>query len=264
MSSAEQQAIAQLHTLPSVRKQVLEPLLSQGPSEIVPSLLRSKATSLQTIKDLKGVIGHTDAWKDIQAEAMHQLVDNPAQIRKIAKESMRQLFSHPDQVHFLDELSHWYHASSARSRLVRPEASTGVQTVTVSQLGSGITLTVGGLAGMLGSFGPSTQGGYGPPAAVLAGAGILISPAVVARMVTNPKVARWLAEGFSTPAGTQEATRLLSQILPRYYEAAKEEAQPSSPVPAPIRRATEGTRNQMGTNRPSVPAPIQKAIGAGR
>lgn len=81
----------------------------------------------------------------------------------------------------------------------------------------------------------------------VAGLAIVMAPAVLARLMTNPTAAKWLIDGMKIPAGTKEAAALASRILPLAYPrlattTALPEAPPSKTGLPPIQPQPMGNQ----------------------
>jgi len=158
--------------------------------------------------------GQGPVWESVQAEAITQAVETPRILKNTGPETKRLLFS-KEQREFLDELQNWRETSTAAQKESKGlYARTGTNIVGYDQLRHGITLLIGaaGTGGYVGGV-PGATG------ALAAGTTILLTPAIVGKLLTNPSSARWLAQGFKTPAGSPDALRIASQLLPRYFQA---------------------------------------------
>jgi hypothetical protein len=64
------------------------------------------------------------------------------------------------------------------------------------------------------------------------GAAIVLSPPVLARLMTNPTSIKWILQGMKIPAGTREATALTTRILPIAFPRLATQAVTEPPPPS--------------------------------
>lgn len=64
------------------------------------------------------------------------------------------------------------------------------------------------------------------------GAAIVLSPPVLARLMTNPTSIKWILQGMKIPAGTREATALATRILPIAFPRLATQAVTEPPPPS--------------------------------
>ena len=207
------------NVVPFDRGETLGQLIDRNePVAVVRELMQprdARVNLLRAIKQQTGGRGPT--WQATNSEAISQSLERPQVLRDMGPETKALLFT-PEQREFLDELQNWTQASSAFLKSEKGlYARTGTNIVGYDQLRHGVTLLLGGAVGSAGAYGASLP-------AMLAGGTILVSPSIVARMVTTPGTARWLAQGFQTPARTPEALRIAAQLLPAYHKAVADEA----------------------------------------
>lgn len=89
----------------------------------------------------------------------------------------------------------------------------------VANIGTQLQKRAGGGGGMLvqlmqasGLIGVATGAATGNPELAQSGAAVLFGPYVLSKMLTNPATAKWLAQGFTTPAGSKQAAILGAKI----------------------------------------------------
>ena len=115
---------------------------------------------------------------------------------------------------------------------------TGSMFIQLKQPGAVLQLSGAALAG-LGMIKDETD-----VTATVAGAAIVLSPPLLAKLMTNPTTAKWIIQGITIPRGTKEAVALASRILPIAYprmatsiaEAPKEPSRTGLPslIPQPM------------------------------
>lgn len=186
----------------------------QEPIAVVQELMAPRDARINLLRALEKQTGKAGpVWEAVQTEAITQLLENKQMIRQLGPETQKLLFT-PEQRVFLQQYKNWVQQSKAPFKEAKGlYARTGTNIVAFDQLRQGATLLIGGAAAVGGTY---TEH---PTAGLVTGATILLAPNLLARMLTNPTTARWLAEGLRTPAGTQEASRLASQILQRYFSS---------------------------------------------
>jgi hypothetical protein len=187
----------------------------QEPMAVVQELMAPKDSRINMLRAVnKQTKGSGPVWQAIQAEAVSQSLENPRILKGLGPETKKLLFT-KDQSKFLDQYRNWIETSSATVKESKGVyARTGTNIVSYDQLRQGVTLLLGAGAAQAG-------GAYvgHPIYGAIAGTSILVAPNILARMLTNPTTARWLAQGITVPAGSAQAIRIGSQLLPRYLEA---------------------------------------------
>lgn len=187
------------------------------PMAVVNELMQPRDARIALLRAVEKQTGRSGpVWEATTSEALTRAIEDPRVLKQLGPETKALLFTKEQQL-FLDKLQNWSETSRAAIRSRQElHANTGANIVSFDQLRHGVTLFLGSLATAGGAAGAS-------PVAILGGAAILLTPNIVARMVTNPTTAKWLAQGFSVPAGTSDSLRILSQLVPSYLKAVGEE-----------------------------------------
>lgn len=189
-------------------------LIDKGePLAVVRELMQPRDARVNLLRAVSKQTGKTGpVWNAVNAEALTQALEKPARLGDLGPETKALLFT-PEQRAFLDEVQNWATTSSASMKSERGMyARTGTNIVGYDQVRHAFTLLAGGAGAALGAS-------AGSPATMITGGAILLEPALVAKMATNPVTARWLAQGFQTPAGSPEAMRVLAQLVPAYRQS---------------------------------------------
>lgn len=235
----EARAYTKENIVPFRSDQPLGRLIDKGePVAVVQELMAPRDARITLLRAIEKQTGKTGpVWDAVQAEAITQAIENPRLIKNIGPETRKVLFS-KEQGQFLDQLQNWRETSTAAQKESKGlYARTGTNIVGYDQIRQGITLLIGA-----GASGGAAYMGH-PGLGLAAGTTILVAPNVIARMLTNPTTAKWLAQGFTTPAGSPEAIRIASQVIPRYLSALGQE-----------RPGVQGTPGESG---PRPPAQLQ-------
>jgi hypothetical protein len=195
------------------------------PVAVVQEMMLPRDARINTLRAIEKATGKQGpVWEAVQAEGLTQSIENPRAFKQMGPETRRTLFT-PEQDAFLSQYQNWLETSTAPMKETRGfYARTGTNTVVGAQLREGVTLILGGLAAAGGAVARTSPAlAAASPYALAAGTTILIAPNIVARMLTNPTTARWLTTGLQVPAGSSEAIRVISQVLPAYLAARNEE-----------------------------------------
>lgn len=192
---------------PFRKGQLLGDLLNQKePAKVMDQLFQPNDKSVSLLSAVREQTkGKGPTWEALQGEGMARAVQDARLYKSLGPETRK--FFTPDQLSVLDTIHNYRTTSTSAGKTLKDfERGTGVLTPLVNQAERGVTLLLS-----LGGAGVGAH--YGSPYTAMAlGTAVALTPKAIAFLLTNPKTAQWLKQGFTVPPGTREAADIAGNL----------------------------------------------------
>lgn len=182
------------------QSELMRGLADEYPSQVVDKLFKPGA--VETIREAKAAVGPA-AWQKVRASTTAKLLSDATndqhgtiegakllgELRKYGKPTMREVYEGSDQ-------DLWQFAT-ALERVQRNRTSIGKWAIQGAQIGAAGTLLASGA---------------GDTAHAGAAAGVLLTPAVLSKIMGSRTGLKWLTAGLEAPRGTKLAARAATHL----------------------------------------------------
>ena len=238
----------------------LRELAKKDPSHVARNILNEGQSSPARIRAVRTAVGGADAgaWRAVQSDAAQfilkadeagNVITGDALVKRLTKlgnDRLREVFPNGEHRSF-------WELARVLQKLAPTKEGTGKMYIQFAQAGA-ITAGVGAGVGFL-----TGDVKAGTLAALGSGGAVILTPKLLAKIMTSDKGRRWLIEGLQAPPGSPLATRAATQLGLILAETSNDPTAKARNAPPP---KPQGGRGGGPPQRP-VSAPRGRGPGGG-
>jgi len=177
------------------------------PDNIFKQIVKNKATT--NVKRARDLINDPDTWKLVQSQSVHNIIEvsRNASTKEISGSSLLSNIKAVGDRTFAELLG-----KEQAESFIKIAKIVEMAQARATKEGTGKIFIQLQQAGAVGILLGSIFGGPAGTAAIAGGTAIILGPAIAAKALTTPSIARLLTVGFNAPKGSALALRTASQL----------------------------------------------------